>query len=189
MENWKEIEGFEGYFISDYGQVQTIRPRNKNSKPPTSPRIMKLYTLESGYKRITLRSNGKPRSMFIHSTVLHHFKCPRPYGLECRHLDGNKANNHINNLAWGTRQENTIDQVLHGTHAGLRRRGSKHPCSKLNEQLVLEIRKRVDAGEECKALGIEYGIPRTTISNIKHRRTYVYLPESSIMLKARGEQP
>lgn len=173
METWKEIEGFSGYYISNHGRVKTTRTRSEE----LGPRYLKNQVTKAGYHRITLRQNGAPKSFYIHSLVLTHFTGKRPKGLEARHLDGDKGHNFIGNLLWGTRQENTLDQVRHGVHCGFQRRSDKHPNTKLNESLVQEIRKRVDNGEECKAIGAEYNIPRTTISNIKHRRTYVYLPE------------
>ena len=37
--------------------------------------------------------------------------------VDVRHLDGDKLNNAAENLCWGTRSENNLDAVAHGTNA------------------------------------------------------------------------
>jgi HNH endonuclease len=49
------------------------------------------------------------------------FVGPPPSGQEIRHLDGNPANDHLYNLAYGTRSQNQKDSVRHGTHLSARR--------------------------------------------------------------------
>jgi hypothetical protein len=49
-------------------------------------------------------------------SVAEAFHGPRPVGLEVRHLDGDSLNNAASNLRYGTRTENLLDAVEHGTH-------------------------------------------------------------------------
>lgn len=49
--------------------------------------------------------------------VLRAFVGEPPAGHECRHLDGDRQNNALDNLAWGTRAENVADTIRHGRHS------------------------------------------------------------------------
>lgn len=51
-------------------------------------------------------------------------------------MDGDKMNNHISNLVWGTNAENSEDMARHGTL-----KGERNPASKLTEPDVIRLRK------------------------------------------------
>lgn len=101
----KIILGFENYSVSKKGKVF-----NKNGH------ALKETFDKHGYKTVVLYKNGKQNRKKIHSLVLSAYAGVRPTGYVCRHLDGDKLNNCINNLAWGTQKENLDDKILHGTH-------------------------------------------------------------------------
>ena len=91
----------------------------------------------------------------VHRLMLNTFIGPRPDGMLCRHLDGDKHNNHISNLCWGTGKENQHDQLKHGTDC----QGIKHPMVKLKEEQVRVIFHAYHDGyytqrELAKAFGI-----------------------------------
>jgi len=44
------------------------------------------------------------------------FHGPCPDGQQCRHLNGDPADNRSDNLKWGTPSEQAHDKVRHGTH-------------------------------------------------------------------------
>lgn len=100
----------------------------------------------------------------VHQLVALTFLGPRPKGQEVRHLDGNPLNNRADNLAYGTRTENIYDVMRIG--------GSWRKLSALQ---VLEIRRRLQAGERGADLAREYGVGETCISNIKVRRSFKWL--------------
>jgi hypothetical protein len=79
-----------------------------------------------------------------------------------RHLDGNKLNNALENLAWGTPQENSRDMVGHGTST----RGERNHKAILTKKQVLKIRTRVSDGEERKNLAREFGVCRKTVDAV-----------------------
>jgi hypothetical protein len=68
-------------------------------------------------------------SRLVHQLVLETFVGPCPENQETRHLDGIPANNRLENLCWGTSQENNgLDKRRHGTLALGERHGSHtHP--------------------------------------------------------------
>jgi hypothetical protein len=93
IKRWKYIKGFEGYYkISNYGEVKSYL-RNK-------PKIIKPY------KNIYLYYKLFHKHYSAHRLVAKHF-IPNPKNKpEVNHIDGNKFNNHVENLEWVTRKEN-----------------------------------------------------------------------------------
>lgn len=77
--------------------------------------VLPLARHDAGYREFFL--NYTPQ--FAHRVVCAAWNGV-PFGpdLLVRHLDGDASNNHYNNLAWGTPQENSDDRRLHGTNVG-----------------------------------------------------------------------
>lgn len=118
-EKWLPIVGQESnYLVSDCGRVYSIR----------NMRMLKLSNgIRSGkpyYFSATLPDRGL---VFVHCLMMESFVGPRPVGHEVNHKDGNKQNNHLNNLEYVTKSEN----AKHAHRLGLsrvyhdRRRGTK----------------------------------------------------------------
>ena len=119
-----------------------------------------------GYLTVCVYNNKLPHCERIHRLVLETYIGPCPPDMECRHLDGNPANNKLNNLKWGTPKENHLDMKLHGTRGKpmLGRTGEKHPSSKLSDVERKEIRNLYSTGLfSQRALGRLYSVRRTTI--------------------------
>jgi hypothetical protein len=108
QEDWLPAPGFDGYEVSDLGRV--ISRRRKKSI------LLRLQRDDKGYPKVCLMRDGRPVTRLVHQLVAAAFIGPRPEGLEVRHLDGDKDNCRLANLCYGTRSENTFDQVRHGTH-------------------------------------------------------------------------
>lgn len=71
--------------------------------------------LKNGYLYLTMNTkSGKVRACSIHRLVALAFlpKKSKTH-LVVRHLDGNRHNNRVENLSWGTRSENVHDQKIH----------------------------------------------------------------------------
>ena len=114
-EIWKDIPSYEGkYQISNFGNVKSLHFSGTNT-----PHLLKLKNHKDGYKLVGL-SNGKSgdKSFFaVHRLVAQAF-IPNPENKETvNHIDGNKANNHVDNLEWATFQEN----MIHSFKTGLRK--------------------------------------------------------------------
>lgn len=76
-----------------------------------------------GYPSVRLTVDGKRTRLAVHRLVARQFLPPRPSSAhEVRHLDGDKTNNHVSNLAWGTPKENADDRTRHGRTS----RGRRH---------------------------------------------------------------
>lgn len=109
-------------------------------------REMRPTPNSDGYPSVRLTVEGKRVRLAVHRLVAREYLPPRPSPEhEVRHLDGDKTNNTVENLAWGTAKENAEDRERHGrTSRGLRhssairssthrlmvKRGSEHPSAK-----------------------------------------------------------
>ena len=115
----------------------------------------------SGYEEVILRDNRRvQRHVQIHRAVLVAFRGPPPEDCEARHLNGDRSDNRLENLVWGTRSENTQDKWAHGVmHAG-----EKVPWAKLTNEAVREIRR---SSESQRALARRFGVAQTTIGRAK----------------------
>ena len=119
-ERWKPVTGYEGiYEVSNHGRVRSVdrtitcsdgRVRRLKSKVRSAP------LNADGYPCVGLYAQGEKKMRYVHSLVAESFIGARPEGMEVCHSDGNKTNNHVANLRFGTQSENTLDRVAHGTH-------------------------------------------------------------------------
>ena len=112
-ETWKPIPGFAGaYEVSDHGNVRSLR--GWRDLPIPYPLTQNVN--HKGYKRVVLSLDGKSKTWFVHVLVLLAFVGPKSGKLQTRHLNGNPADNRLSNLRYGTKSQNTHDQIAHGTH-------------------------------------------------------------------------
>jgi len=176
-EVWKPIPNFPGYEVSDYGRIRSYRKYlggniwEINKEPQ---RILKSALSHSGkgYLFVRLIVNNKPSFLSVHTAVLITFIGQPPIGYQCRHKDGDKLNNHLDNLIWGTSKQNCKDRSLHGTKA----MGETHPSAKLNNNQVLSLRELAKNGISQKELVIQFGITQTAVSSIILHKTWKHLP-------------
>lgn len=102
MQIWKDIEGYKGHYqISNYGNVRSLKK---------DAFLMKGAYLK-GYKIISLWKNGIGKMFRIHRLVAAAF-IPNPENKPCiDHIDGDRANNHADNLRWVTYMENNNNPI------------------------------------------------------------------------------
>lgn len=161
----RPIPGFERYAACKNGRIYSFS--SGQAKP------LSEHLSSNGYKQLSLRKPGKSYTKRVHVLVLEAFCGRRPSATHhARHLDGDKHNNKLENLSWGTALENIEDQRRHGTLVC----GARAGRSALTERQVQEIRARISKGETCKGLAREYCVSDTAILNIKHGRTWTHLP-------------
>lgn len=115
-EIFKPILDFEGeYEISNYGNVKSLtRVTDHPYSGPTvrKGRLMKINITWAGYCRVALFKDGKYFKYPIHRLVAIHF-IPNPNEYDqVNHKDGNKQNNHVDNLEWCNASQN----ILHRYH-------------------------------------------------------------------------
>lgn len=143
----RRVESYPSYAVTTHGKVFRHRKTKRDWKCLLGKR-------QEGY-RIALLTNGivaNNRTIFVHRLVLEVFVGPCPEGMECRHLDGDRENNCIDNLAWGTRTENVHDMMRHDRH----NKGSRHGMAKLTESVVVEIKKMLVQGHTQKDIARKF---------------------------------
>jgi len=116
-ECWWDIEGYGGkYQISTEGRVRSFA--NNGKKLSLEGRILKTSLTDRGYVRVTLRKDKKASYFKVHRLVARAF-LENPFNyVEINHIDGDKTNNHIDNIEWCSRSHN----LLHAYRTGLKPR-------------------------------------------------------------------
>ena len=163
MSRFKEIEGYDKYYITDDGKVYSDK---YNERRELSPRKN-----QRGYLYINLCKNGKYKSTMIHKIVAKHFLENYADDLQVNHIDGNKLNNNVSNLEMVTRSGNMKHAVEHGLLVP--KAHEEHWCSKLTEEQVNEIRnKYIPNVVTQEMLAKEYGVSRSAIKFIVNNKTW-----------------
>jgi len=172
IELWKDIENYKGFYqVSDYGQIKRI----ENTSGTYIGRILKPQIYHNKYLYVTLCKNTQKKKLLIHRLVLEAFVGFCPSGLECRHLDGNRQNNKLNNLKWGTRSENQYDSIKHGTRFQPDNHGSKQWLAKLTDNKVKEIKHLLMSGVSQIQIAKQFHVCPTTISRIATGKTWKHI--------------
>lgn len=158
---WKRIEGFDGYWISDDGDVWSDRTNKGNS-----PGLIAGFTDKRGYQHVMLRdAASKPRRRMRHRLVgIAFLDKPKPGQTDVCHNDGDPSNCNWKNLRWDTHRNNQMDMRKHGTMQD----GEKCNTAKLTAAQVEAIRGKVAAGPRgtARKLAGEYDVSVAQISRI-----------------------
>lgn len=125
VEEWRPIPGWD-YSASNLGRVRreagvVIRKDGRTHK--VSQKILSPG-VANGYKLVVLCRDGVCTSLRVHRLVMLAFEGPQIEGTDVRHLNGDRTDNRLSNLTYGTRSENEYDKVNHGTH----QQASKERC-------------------------------------------------------------
>ena len=86
-------------------------------------------------------------------------------------MNGDRLDNRVVNLEWGTQQENMLDSIKHGTAAFLRH-GENANGSKLKLKQVFQIRWLYKFGYKQKELATWFDISQRHVSDITRGRTW-----------------
>ena len=177
MEQWKQVDGYEGlYEVSNYGRVRSVAravPHGKGGGTRTlRQRMLRPYGARKGHGyvawHVSLSSGGKVRKHLVAHLVLAAFSRQRKPGEVARHLDGDSANNAATNLRWGTQKQNGEDMVRHGTSP----RGERNGNARLSRGAVERIREDAADGQSHAAIAKVYGVSRRTVSRVVRREVY-----------------
>jgi len=168
MENWKDIKGYEGYYmVSDLGNVKSLERSvmTYQGLKTRKERILKPY-LTNGYARICLHKDGNKKMCNIHRLVCEAF-LPALDGKEIvNHKDGNRSNNLLSNLEWFTQSENIKHKF--------RVNGYRVPWSLLNDWQVDYIRSFDKKYGLATKLSKELNVPVHVVRRVLNGESYKY---------------
>ena len=155
----KSIYRYEGkYDITDDGIVISLNYNNTGTEKELKQRFNR-----SGRAYVNLCINGKYNSHLIHRLVAETFIPTEDSTLEVNHIDGEKKNNHLENLEWISREEN----IKHGVSNNLFPLEFKNAKCKLSDVKVREIREKyIPFKYTMSMLAQEYNVSKKLICDI-----------------------
>jgi len=179
-EKWKPVtvEPFtEIYEVSNIGRVRSL-DKMGNHKVRGHKRIFRGRVLiqgmaNNGYMSVDMRSAPYKKRLSVHRLVALAFVDNKYSKPQINHIDGDKANNHVDNLEWVTPSENQ----LHSRRIGLQKTvvGEDVFFSKLKVVDVLSIRERHASGESLISISKDYHVAYSNISAIITRRSWKHI--------------
>lgn len=119
LEVWKDIDGFDGYQVSDKGRVRSFKPSQLFPDSEEDPHIMSAVSDDGcGYLKVMLRRDGKSYCRKIHRLVAEAFvKNPNPdINDTVDHISNDKKDNRKENLRWISRRQNVQKAYHDGLH-------------------------------------------------------------------------
>lgn len=163
-ERWRQIPGFSWYDVSSLGRIRSWKPnRPSQSKARTKPKLMRTREDRDGYPRITLQDdNGKKRVVRVHILVARTFLGPAK-GRLVLHRKNNRKNPKLENLEYGSYEDNNDDKYISGTHQ-MGENNSRSEVTKSQAKAIFRLKGRLTQTE----IADMYGISRQAVSDI-HR--------------------
>jgi hypothetical protein len=159
-EEWRPVVGLEDlYEVSSHGRVRAKERQlrcgtGRGGFRTTYEKILQGYGDKEGYKIFDLYGTGRVKRSPVHRLMLEAFVGPAPTKAYVgRHLDDNKQNNQLCNLAWGTRRDNRLDANRNGSQSagsawakkvGAKLRGRKRSLEVM-ARIVSTRKKKYDA--------------------------------------------
>ena len=89
-EQWKKIEGYDNYKISNKGRVRNM----------TTRKFLEGNINNCGYVKICLYRDNKQKMFQLHRLVAQAFVDNPEHKELVRHIDGDNLNNDFSNLYW-----------------------------------------------------------------------------------------
>lgn len=146
------------YVVSKDGKVYNMQT-NKYMKTD------KVYN--TGYRaiRLTEKSIGLNKKVSVHRMVAETF-IPNPNNLpEVNHIDLDKQNNHLSNLEWVSKRENSVHKVKNNVGPFLP--GEANKTAKYSDSQIEEVCKMLSTGCKPKVISNKTGVSTAMISMIK----------------------
>lgn len=172
----KPIIGYDNYLVSEYGIIIRL-PYTDSDGKFREGRIISQKKDKSGYHSCFLVKNNKNHSHLIHRIVANVFI--EESDLQVNHKDGDKSNNHYQNLEFVTDKENKE----HAVNNNLHQKGSRNGKAKLTEKQVIEIKEMLSSKTYTQShIAKKFKVSAYTISDINNEKTWkhIILTESAI---------
>ena len=180
MEQWKRIEEFNyEYEISSYGRIRSVENvivRGNGWKYTRKSKILKPSG-SGGYLRGAVCVNKKMIPYKIHRLVALAFIPNNENKKEVNHIDGNKLNNHFDNLEWCTNKENIKHAIDNGLWGDRKLMNFNNQRSKIKKEVILNIKYLYSKGFSQCEISKFHNISQSQISRVIKGR-YNYKTES-----------
>ena len=161
-EEWRNIPGYPGYQASSLGRVRSLD--RVDTLPGGFTRKRKGRVLRGhkshGYVMYTPSVNSVITTVTGHKLVMLAFAGPPKDGEIVCHYDGDRSNNAVANLRYGTHKDNEADKERHGTRLW----GETANGVKLTEEAVVKMRELRASGYGLKDLAQLFSVGMDTIS-------------------------
>lgn len=101
IEEWKEIEGYTDYMVSNLGRVKSLNYRKTDKE-----QVLKPIKDSGGYLVVGLCKDRKLKQFKVHRLVANAFITNTDNKKEIDHINTIKTDNRVDNLRWVTHKEN-----------------------------------------------------------------------------------
>jgi hypothetical protein len=168
-EEMRDIPGLDGR----YSATSTGRVFSHNYRRTGRTVELAQSVHPEGYRRVKLFAFNRNSPTPVHRVVAMAFHA-NPLNLpQVNHIDGDKANNRVENLEWVDNAGNQKHASRTGLHEPLT--GEDHPAAIINDDLAALV-KRDLMGEKYKGqitdIADRYGISKHIVFDIKRGKTW-----------------
>jgi len=170
LEQWRDVAGYEGlYQVSNWGNVRRIKTV-WGKEGFTVRRVLRPGGKKDWYRMVILSSEDIQTAYLVHRLVATAFLGDPPSPKhQVNHKDGDKTNNHVDNLEWVTCSQNHLHSF---DELGRRGRGATSPNAKLTVEEVQAIRASDLPNVTIAKL---YNVSASLVSLIKSRRKWKHV--------------
>lgn len=158
-DGWLPVPGRPEFQVASDGRIKGVKGKEMNP-----------MRNETGHLFVT--SGRKSKKLYVHRAVLFAFIGPPPPDQEARHLNGIPDDNRLENLAWGTKQQQHEDDRRNGTPRG-------SGPQKLTPDKVHEIRG-LQFILSSREVARKFGISHTVVQKIWRRKIWRSLGEKNV---------
>lgn len=166
------VPGFRGYAVTPQGRVFSCKMSmatftNYLIEMTATPLKKRSRRLVLGVYDETLKRNRRINR--AHLMALAYLPPPQPWEDRVRHLNDVCDDDRLENLAWGTAQDNADDLVKNG----LSKVGEKHRQAKLTNQQAIEVyRLWKEEAKSIRDLATQFSVTYDIIYNLVKGITY-----------------
>ena len=172
------VKTSDRYMVSNHGNMKRLpyvkHGRNKTGvfSFVTKEAYCKLSNSSDGYKVFSVKRDGVNNSIGVHRLVAFAFLGdPEKSDMQVNHIDGDKTNNHVDNLEWVTARDNVIHSYVNNLASN---KCDRHPRSILTNDKVLQMRSMYRTGEYTyqdisDIFGIKYCTAWKILNNVNYR--------------------
>lgn len=178
---WKKIKTTNNlYECSRCGKIKRVRSvvNFGKNKRLLGVSILKPKTKANGYQEVNLYIEPhQGKSFYVHRLIAETWIGEIPPKMTVNHKDGDKKNNHVDNLEIVTYSENSIHAYNNGLNKLKPMPGEMHPRSKTNDREVAQIRSDHNIHRSINKLVANYPhLSRGTLTKIVYKQTWKHVP-------------